>query len=416
MQFLSSRLKAFLRRTKRGSAQLYLDYAAATPVLPLVATLMDTIQRESYGNPGAIHAAGVTAARIVSDARLTLARLLGVRPVEVFFTASGTEANNLAILGYITHLQVTGQAYTDMQIVSTRLEHPSVLAVLKALERRGVTIVYVAVDDAGKIDVSSLREALTDQTMLVTFAYANSEVGIVQDVKRITRAVRLYNTKHTTTIRVHLDAAQAPLWLPCQVHQLGVDMMSLDAGKCNGPKGVGVLIKRAGVTLDSVMLGGGQETGLRAGTENVAAIAGCALAIAHAQDSYPERSAVIYSSVRALVAALRTHVPEAVFNGPDFVDDVAKLERLPNNVHISLPGFDTEYAVIYLDKHGIAASTRSACSGAGEGASATVAEMTGDSARAAATIRFSLDPAITPKEIVRVATVLRQFIDLQLTV
>lgn len=413
MRSFGSQLTKLLRRSESKRDGLYCDYAAATPIAPSVAKKMDAIQRTVYGNPGSIHAAGVAARAVVDEARRTLARTLGVRPAEVYFTASGSEANNLAIAGLLRAHKAAGRSLSDCEVITTKLEHPSVLEVLHYYEPQGLKVHYAPVTGNGKLDLVALEKFFSHKTVLVTFAYASSEVGVVQDVKRITRTIRKYNTENQTAIKVHLDAAQAPLWLPCQLHQLGVDMLSLDAGKCNGPKGVGVLIKRADVTLNSVVLGGGQESGLRAGTENTAAIAGCALAIARAQEDYESRSRKVYLASQALVAALKEQAPEVVFNGPDFIDDVTKLERLPNNVHISLPGFDTEYAVIYLDKHGIAASTRSACSGIGEGSSLAVAAMTNDLPRADATIRFSLSPDIAPKDVTTIAATLRKYIDRQ---
>src|SRR6056297_3534177 len=387
----------------------YCDYAAATPISPAVAWRMVRVARQHYANPSAVHQPGVAAAAVVHESRRELARALGVRPDEITFTASGSEANNLALQGVVEARVAAGARYDELSIVTTKTEHPSILEVVRALAARGVRIDYVPVDGEGRIDGGALKARLAEPATIVSFAYANSEVGVVQPVRRLVRSIKQL---HPQTL-VHLDAAQAPLWLSCNRHQLGVDLMSLDAGKCNGPKGVGVLVAAEDIPLAPVVRGGGQERGHRAGTENTAGIAGACLAIVTAQQSYAARRARVYPKACALKAALMARVPEAVCNGPAFTDTVDELERLPNNVHISLPGLDTEYAVVYLDTHGVSASTKSACSGAGGGRSEVVYEMTGDTARASSTIRFSLDPSVRGPFATHIAETLATFRSLQ---
>lgn len=395
--------------SKRVPKRLYADYAAATPLLPEVKAVMRATE-DLYGNPSAIHSEGKRASDVVEEARLSLARILGIRVSEVLFTGSGTEANNLAILGYIKAVQAGRSATVPLEVISTPIEHPSVEKVLQILEADGVVVHRVTVNEEGLIHAEDVVALLNKHTALVTFAYANSEVGVVQPVAKIARLVRKYNTAHGTEIKLHIDAAQAPLWLPCQLHSLGVDMLTLDAGKCNGPKGVGVLAKLSSVSLTPITYGGGQEGGVRPATENVVAIAGAAVAIQRAQEGRVRRC----EQAEKLSTILRTtfeSLPDVVCNGPE----VGPM-RLPNNVHISLPGFDTEYAVVYLDVHGIAVSTKSACSGAGGGRSEVVWQMTHDAARAASTIRFTLDPSTPTKDLSRVAETLEDFMALQRSV
>jgi cysteine desulfurase len=389
--------------------QYYCDYAAATPVSPAVMWRMARAQWRYFANPSAVHQPGAAAAAVIADSRQQLARALGVRAAEITYTASGSEANNLAVRGVIEAKVAAGARYDELSIVTTRTEHPSVLAVVAALAARGVRVDYLPVTNEGYIDGAALKARLAAPATLVSFAYANSEVGVVQPVRRLVRAIKQVQPNTL----VHLDAAQAPLWLTCNRHQLGVDLLSLDAGKCNGPKGVGVLVATETVALAPVIYGGGQERGRRAGTENIAGIVGATLAIVAAQATYETRRARVYPKTQALVQALTKHVPGVVFNGPAFTDSVDTLQRLPNNVHISLPGFDTEYAVIYLDTHRIAASTKSACSGAGGGRSEVVYEMTGDTALASSTIRFSLDPKLKGDFARHIAQTLVEFCELQ---
>lgn len=407
MKYGLSRLRRFLRTKPAAHKRIYMDYAAATPILDSVIQTMNRLQRNVYGNPGAIHSEGVAVARELESARTDLARTLGVRSTEVIFTGSGTESNNLAIYGVVEAKHAAGMSYSDMEIVTTKIEHPSVSAVMADLEQRGVQVRYMPVDENGRVVISELEPLIQSQTVLVVFAYANSEIGTIQPVKRIVRTIK---QKNPDTL-VQLDAAQAPLWLSCKVHTLGVDLMALDAGKCNGPKGVGVLMVRHMVNLDPHVRGGGQERGLRAGTENVPAIVGAVEAIVTAQADYEERGTQVYNVGTELVRLLNDSDIPAHYNGPDF-GPYEKLERLPNNVHISLPGFDTEYAVIYLDSKGIAASTKSACAGADSGASVVVQTIADDSARASSTIRFTLDPTLTKRDMKRVVSALQEFVDL----
>jgi len=403
---------------RKASKRLYLDYAAATPLLPAVREMTEGLSSVMYGNPSAIHQEGADARNIVEDARHMVARTLGVRPVEVFFTASGTESNNLAIAGVIEAKRGQGTEYRDMTVLTTALEHPSVSAVLQLYAKRGVSVVHMPIDETGQIVMRDCADLLTEQVVLVTTAYANSEIGVVQPISRMGRMIRKYNTEHQTNIVFHVDAAQAPLWLPCQLHTLKVDILSLDAGKCHGPKGVGVLVKRNDVMIEPLVLGGGQESGLRAGTENTFGIMGAAIALKDADAERDRRVAAAHRLSVALWNELQTMVPTAVWNGPVLPTslDSSSLQRLPHNVHISVPGLDTEYATIYLDQQGIACSTKSACSGAGGGESAVIAAISGDSARSAATLRFTIDPQLSVDDMKRVARALADCVALQQTI
>ena len=392
---------AFWRKKKR----IYLDYAAATPLAPEVRAAMRPYLETSFGNPSAIHAEGVAARLAVETARAEVATTLGIRPNGVLFTSGGTESNNLALLGFIKNLHRTkGVLYSDMEVVTTKMEHPSISELLTILKATGVKIRTVKVTEAGIITVAALESVLSPKTVLVTFAYANSEVGVVQPVTKLTRAIRKYQKEQGTKICVHVDAAQAPLWLPCQLPRLGVDMMSLDVGKCHGPKGVGVLALHGNVSLLPILYGGGQEQGLRPGTENTASIVGASTALTRAAKGYEARALRVQKVRDAFFALLQKELPDALINGPQ--DE----SRLPNNINISLPGHDTEYAVIYLDSKGVAASTKSACAGAGGGESVVVYEMTQDSVRAKSTLRLSLGEDTTIADMETTLKILKDFL------
>ncbi len=387
--------------TKPATTRVYLDHAAATPLCAAARAAMAPLLAESYGNPSAIHAEGQAARAVVENARTQVARTLGVRPAGVAFVSGGTEANALAIVGHLTARVRAGAAWSDMEVISTPLEHPSVLETLQELTTRGVTVRMVAVSETGMVTPAALRAVLSEKTALVTMAYVNSEIGTIQPVSSLVRVVRAFaRERNLPRITVHLDAAQAPLWVPCQLSRLGVDMLSLDGGKCGGPKGSGAVVTHGVVPLAPVLWGGGQEQGLRPGTENVLTIAGFAAALSWAQLGMEERVSRIRTLRDTGIQELLEALPGAVLNGP------VGEERVANNINISIPGLDTEYAVVALDVAGVAASTKSACAGVGGGESVVVKAITGDADRARSTLRFTLGPDTKATDLTTTARIL----------
>lgn len=395
------KFKFFKRPT--SEQRIHLDYASTTPIHPEILATMQPFFTELWANASAIYREGVIARKAIEDARTELARTLRVRARDITFTSGGTESNNLALIGVVEALHESGRAWSDMEIVSTRIEHASITDTLAYLEKRGVRIVYAPIDTDGLIDVHSFESLLTPQTVLVTFAYANSEVGVVQDVKKISRVVRLFNESHAKQCVVHVDASQAPLWLPCALDQLGVDLMTLDAGKCYGPKGVGVLVHRHGVRLNPFIHGGGQEGGLRSGTENTALVIGAVKAIVRAQAEYGSRSLSVAELRDRGISLLTREVPGSVING-------SRSARIANNINISIPGLDTEYATIWLDSRGVACSTKSACGALETTGSQVVREMTGDTDRAISTLRFTLGEESTFADLEKMVGLLKEHI------
>lgn len=390
----------FGTRSSAGE-RVYLDFAAATPVRPEIIVMMEPYMRNISANPSATHFEGRQARQAIESARDGVAKVLHVRSDEVFFTGGGTESNNLAIFGAVRMLTSQGAAEKDIEIITTRVEHPSILEVVAELERKGVVIKYVPVDEEGLIDLNIFKELLSPKTALISLAYANSETGVVQDVKKISRIVKEYRSD-LGEVRplIHLDASQAPLYLPCAVDSLGVDLMTLDSGKCYGPKGAGVLIKKSYVKLAAQLYGGDQESGLRPGTENTAEIVGSARSLVIAQERHEGRSAQVGEMRDLLIAELQKEIPKLQING-------SAVHRIANNVNISIPGIDGEYAVVALDVNGVAASTRSACSGTTSGGSHVVTAMGGGEERALGTIRFTLGEETTEDDVRRAVTVLK---------
>jgi len=384
--------------------RVYLDYAAATPLSAAAFSAMKPYLEGVYGNPSAIHSEGLHARQAVESARESIARSIQVRPEFVTFTGGGTEGNNLALFGTIESLKVSGVDYADMEVVTTKIEHPSITVAMEKLSDMGVRVKYVEVDEAGKIVLTHLKQLLSKQTVLVSVAYANSEIGTIQPLHAIKKTIAEAEKAYSSKIYLHVDAAQAPLWISCLSTTVGADLLVLDFAKCNGPKGTGAIVRSPRVQLMAATYGGGQENNLRPGTENVPGIVGAAVAFSEAQAGWKSRTEEVVQVRDAGMRVLCEEVPGLVINGP------AKADRLANNINVSIPGLDTEFAAVVLDSKGFAVSTKSACAGAGGGESVVVSEVTGDSARAASTLRFSLSPHTTTEELQRLAAVLKEHV------
>lgn len=389
---------------KKEQERVYLDWAAASPLLPAAKAAMMPWLDTEWGNASAIHQEGQKARDAVEAARSTVAASLQVRPEFITWTASGTESNNIAILGTVLAEAAKGRMFADMEVITTNIEHPSVMQTMKSLERQGVTVRYVPVSEDGVISQVNLQAALSEKTVLVSVSYINSEVGTIQPLHKISKTIKAAEATFNTDILLHVDAAQAPLWVSCQFTATYADLLTLDAGKCCGPKGVGVLVRSRRAHPTSVQYGGGQEDGLRPGTENVAGIVGAAVAIEWAQTGWRARSESVSSVRDAAIDYLGNEIPEVMVNGATSSSG----DRVANNINISIPGLDTEFAAVVLDSHGFAVSTKSACSGAGGGVSTVVKEMTNDTARAESTLRITLGPDTEFKQLQNAATVLKQ--------
>jgi cysteine desulfurase len=387
-------------KTPEPAKRLYLDYAAATPVWPEVVAAMNPYWSQCFGNPSAIHAEGMAAAAALYSARTTVAEILQVKPEGIVFTSGGTESNTLAIKGTVARLLATGIPTRDIEIITTKLEHPATLKTVAALAAEGVVVTYAPVDDTGRILQQEFLRLLSPRTRLVSISYVNSEIGTIEDVGGLARLLEKARRDNGCDAYLHVDAAQAPLWLPCEISRLGADLLSLDAGKFGGPKGVGVLARAKGVSLRAVTYGGGQESGLRPGTEALPLIVGCATALKIAAGGQTERHASVTAVRDYAIALIERTIPEVILNG-------ARADRrVANNINLSIPGLDSEFAVVSLDSAGIACSTKSACSAAGGGESTVVKAISGDTARAQSTLRFTLGPTTAKSDIDTLVTVL----------
>jgi cysteine desulfurase len=388
--------------SRSNKKRIYLDHAAAARVDARVLEAMKPYWSDVYGNASSVHREGMKAKEALDIARARIARILKNRARDVVFTSGGTESNNTVINGVVARYLEEGIVPSDIEIISTKLEHPSVLKVLEAHARTGVRVVYAPVTQDGLIDTHAFSTLLNSHTRLVTFAYAQSELGVVNDVKKLSRIVRLFRQEQKTTYPyIHIDASQAPLWLPLQMDSLGVDLMTLDAGKCHGPKGVGLVASRGDVSFLPSSLGGSQEFGLRAGTENIPLVVGMAEALTIAQDGFEARASAVRGVRDYFFDALLKEFPDTVIHG-------SRASRIANNVNVSLRGIDGEYAVVWLDTYGVSASTKSACSG-NTGGSDAVRLLGGSDEEALGTLRFTLGEVTTKNDIDAVVLILKDF-------
>jgi len=332
--------------------EIYLDYAATTPLDPRVREEMEPYWDKEFGNPSSLHALGVRAKDALGRARKSIASILNARPEEIIFTGSGTEAANLALFG-VLRSRKTGH------IVSTSIEHHAVLESVRALGEKGYALTLVLVDEYGLVRPDEVFRALRKDTLLVAVMYANNEIGTIEPIadigKRIKRFKKENGIQPNDPPYFFTDACQAAGYCSLDVQKLGVDMLALNASKIYGPKGVGALFVRKGILLAPIIYGGGQEYGLRSGTENVPGVVGLAAALEIANSEREKESARVSELRDYFIGELKTKFPESRIHGH-------LIERLANNVSVSFQDIEGDALVFYLGEKGIFASTGSACS------------------------------------------------------
>lgn len=416
--------------------RLYFDYAASTPVDARVEAAMRPYFTLRFGNPSSLHGFGQEAIAAVDASREKLAKAIGADFREIIFTGSATESNNIALRGLTQ--TVRRQTQTDKsfsvsqrevgvsqrpRIVVSAVEHESVLETARDLGQEGIDVVYIPVDRRGVIDLKKLEEALNERTVLVSVMYANNEVGIVQPISKVSEIIRNFreqigNRKSQIASRfalralplLHTDAAQALQFLDCNVQRLGADFMTLSAHKIYGPKGVGALYLRGGTRaghLRSLVSGGGQEFGLRSGTENVPLIVGFGKAVELAQGLSLEETGRIAALRKKLWSGIRKACPNAKLNLALPYGASGKEDILPNILNICFPGRLAEELLLRLDLLGLAASSGSACATRSNVPSYVLRAMGFSAARAKASIRFSLGRPTTGGDIDRAAAIIK---------
>lgn len=366
---------------------IYLDYAAATPVDKRVVAAIQPYLSDHFYNPSATYLAAQNIHRDIEAARKRVAVVLGARPADIHFAAGATEANNLAIHGIM-------QRYPDKKIIASSIEHESILSLAAAYIH---TLVPVYPD--GIVDMTALRRIIDDDTVLVSVMYANNEVGTIQPIREIAafaRSVREARRQagNTLPLYIHTDATQAANYLDLHVARLGIDLLTLNGGKIYGPKQTGILFVRTGVQLQPLLSGGGQEHGIRSGTENVPGIIGFATALELTQAMRHDESQRLQGLQTLFIDLLQQKVSAAIING-------SQSRRLPNNIHLTIPGQDNERVLMALDEAGIMAAAGSACSASDEEPSHVLTAMGIDEADARASLRFTMGRTTTEADIQR---------------
>ena len=329
---------------------VYLDHAGTTSMDPRVLEAMMPYFSQLYGNPSSIHTVGQDARYALDESRERVAQVLGCRAREVVFTGGGSEADNAAIHGVATALNETGN-----HIITSVAEHHAVLHTCQHLEGLGFEVTYLPIDAYGMIHPDAVYQAITERTTLVSIMYANNEIGTINPIPEIGKAVRNRAAELDRTIVMHTDAVQAAGFLDLNVRRLSVDMLSLSGHKFYGPKGTGVLYVRRGTPFLPLILGGGQERERRAGTENIPGIVGLSVALELAEAQREGTSAHCAALRDRIIQVVLDKVPKCILNGHP-------THRLPNNVNFSFDGVEGEPILLGLDMAGIAASSGSACS------------------------------------------------------
>lgn len=356
---------------------IYLDFASTTPVDELVARKMSGYFTDYFGNPSGLYKQSRIAKSALNQATQEIAKFLNCKPAEIIFTSGGTESDNLAIFGL-------AKKYPGGHLITTKIEHDAVLKPFKELEKNGYKVTYLNVDEEGFIDLKELKEAIIDETFLVSIIYANNEIGTIQDIQKISKIIKEKNPKTF----FHSDACQATQYLPMDTKSLGVDLLTINGSKIYGPKGVGALYIKEGVKIEPMIYGGGQQANLRSGTENISGIIGLAAAIKLIKSKKTSKESILRDD---LIDQL-LKIDGSVLNGP-------RNKRLPNNINISFPGAEGESAVLMLDQKGIACSTGSACSSGSLQGSHVIMAISSDSERAHCTLRFTLGNSTTKEQI-----------------
>ena len=379
--------------------KIYLDHNATTPVAPEVLHIVTSVLQDQMGNPSSVHSMGRSARVLIDEAREQVASLIGASPSEIVFTSGGTEANNLALLGV-----ALGMGKSGGHIVTSQVEHPSVLNPCKQLESLGFVVDRLKVDKLGRIDLQALENCLTEATLLVSLQHANSETGVLQDIVKIGEIAR------KKKVLFHTDAIQSVGKIPVRVQDLPVDMLSISAHKLNGPKGVGALYLRKGSPdLFSPVCGGSQEKKRRGGTENVAGIAGFGKACELAQKRVDSLEFLNLSS-------LREHFYQLVSTLISGVEIFGDLEnRLPNTLNLGFEAVEGDTLLISLDMAGVAVSTGSACSSGSGLPSPVLTAMGIPFDKINSSIRFSFGWSNTTAEIEKAAKILAQTVSLNRT-
>ena len=377
---------------------IYFDNAASTAVHPEVVKEMIPYFDTQYGNPSSIHQFGRKAKNAIQKARKQVAALIGAEPDEILFTSGGTESNNIILYGISNIPLRTRSTKKDRNhIITSSIEHEAILQPCKNLEEIGCKITYLPVDESGMVDLPDVANSLTEDTIIVSIMFANNEVGTIQPIKEISEVCKKYD------VLFHTDAVQAVGKVPINVKELGIDALSVSSHKINGPKGVGALFIKKGIKPNPIILGGGQENGMRSGTENVASIVGFGKACEIAKEKLNENISHFQTLHSSILSKIVKEISDVKLNG-----HIEK--RIFNNIHLTFLGVNGEDLIIKLDEHNIAASTGSACSVHTQKASHVLEAMGFNHEQITGSLRISFGYMNTLDEVEQAVEVLKKVV------
>ncbi len=388
-----------LKRSKSGRS-IFLDYASTTPVDKEVAKVM-SVANDFFANPSSLYSDAILVKDKITEAKKNIAEILNCQKEDIIFTSGGTESNNLAILGIFGKHKTSD--FTP-HFITTKIEHPAVLEVYKEIEKRGGEVSYVEVGESGVVNVRDVEKEIKSNTVLISVMYANNEIGTIQPIKEIGRIVKEYRRKNEKNIPYfHADSCQAGLYLSIDVLKLNVDLMTLDGIKMYGPRGSGILYVKSSVEIEPIIFGGGQQNGLRSGTENIGSILGMTKCLEIAQEKRDEES-------KRLIIIRDYAINEILsnFNGTTLNGD--KVLRLPNNINICFSGIDSEFATIQLDVLGFSVSYSSSCRTLKEDSSSYVLSSIGKEKCSLSSLRFTLGRETKKSDIDKLVVALRSVI------
>jgi len=385
---------SFFRTKQYKNDYLYLDNASATPVDPFVLETFHTIQKTYFANPSSIHRLGIEAKKHIDNARKKVATALQARSEEIIFTSSATEANNLCLYGVIDCAKKDGVEMPH--VITTSIEHASILEPLRELEnQKRITLTVVPVTPEGIMEIKSIREALTPHTVLVSVIHANNEVGTIQPVREIGKMIEKYREAYKSEYPYfHTDSCQAVNYLDVRPEAFRIDLCTLNSSKIYAPRGAGILYVHKRVKINPQVIGGDQENGMRAGTENTAAIVVCGAAIEKTVAMRDEEVKRLHEIQKYAFQKLREEITNIKVWGSENSD-----ERLPNNINISVPGIFSEEFVVGLDMKKIAISSKSACGMNSDEGSYVIVALGGTEQESKEAIRISLGRTTTKEDL-----------------
>ena len=376
--------------------EVYLDNSATTRAYECVRDIVGKVMCEDYGNPSSMHKKGVDAEAYVREAKETLAKILKVQEKELYFTSGGTESDNLALIGGARANHRAGK-----HLITSSIEHPAILNTMRYLEEEeGYRVTYLPVDEYGRIRLDALKEALCDETILVSVMYVNNEVGSVQPIAEASAIVKAYNKN----ILFHVDAVQGFGKYKIYPKKMGIDMLSVSGHKIHGPKGIGFLYIRKGVKIRSFVHGGAQERKRRAGTENVPGIVGLGKAVELAMASMDQRMKQETELRDYAISRIEKEIPYCRLNGD-------RVKRLPNNINFSFQFVEGESLLIMLDMKGICASSGSACTSGSLDPSHVLLAIGLPHEKAHGSLRLTLSEEITKEDVDFVVEQIKAIVD-----